>query len=367
MANKFIRYLTGESAQKIGRNFVGGVVKPKGVQANWQHASRVFHDNTFRLAPRHKFLYYVIFEIDKTSHRATLFADRHQQEVGLLVKTADLPKFNFDSVTKNQYNRKKIIYKQINYEPVNITMHDDSAGITNALWAIYYGTYVADRSLPNAAWNSNHYRSASTSLDSFRYGLDNNKTTDMFKSISIYTMSRSRFTGYTLVNPRIKSWSHGNVDYADATGMVESSMSIEYEAVQYDSGEVARNRPKGFATLHYDVTPSPLTVAGGGVSTIAGEGGVLSGLEQIFGDVSKGKAFESPQGFLSTAIKSINTYQNIKGLSKESIRQEGINILNSPQAVRGIANTVGGLVNSVFPKAQSAGSTLLASARKFFT
>jgi len=363
MANKFIRYLTGESATQIGRNFVGGLVRPKGIHANWQHASRLFYDDTFRLAPRHKFLYYVLFEIDNTSHRATLFTQRHQQEVGLLVKTAELPKFNFDSVVKNQYNRKKLIYKQINYDPVNLTLHDDSAGVVNSLWAIYYGTYVADRSLPESAWRANHYRPTGTALDNFRYGLDNDKTVDMFKSISIYTMSRRRFNGYTLVNPRIKSWTHGNLDYGD-NSTVESSMSLEYEAVQYSSGEVAVNRPKGFAALHYDVTPSPLSVAGGGTSTLSGEGGVLNGLESIFGDISKGTAFDSPAGFLSTTIKTINTYQNIKGLSKESIRQEGINILNSPAGVRGIVNSIGGVVNSVFPKSQPTDATTVASSRK---
>lgn len=366
MANKFIRYLTGESASQIGRGIVGGITRPKGIQANWQHASKIFHDDTFRLAPRHKFLYYVLFEIDNTAHRAVAFTQRHSQEVGLLVKTADLPRFNFDSVVKNQYNRKKIIYKQINYEPVNLTMHDDSAGIINALWAIYYGTYIADRSLPESAWKANQYRSAGTSLDGFRYGLDNNKTVDMFKSISIFTMSRRRFNGYTLVNPRIKSWNHGNVDYGDNTTL-ESSMSLEYEAVQYSAGDVAVNRPKGFAALHYDVTPSPLTVAGGGTSTITGEGGLLSGLESIFGDVSKGTPFASPAGFLSTAVTSINTYKNFKGLSKESIRQEGINILNSPAAIRGAVNGVSGVVNTVFPKAQAAGSSVVASAKRFFS
>jgi hypothetical protein len=361
--NKFIRYLTGDN--NFGANLTNGLLKPKGTQANWQHATRLFVDNTFRLAPRHKFLYYALFEIDPLAHNATTFTQRHSQEVGLLVKTADLPKYNFDSVTKNQYNRKKLIYKQINYEPVNITLHDDSAGIVNALWAIYYGAYVADRSLPNSAYSALHYRAAGIgSLDSFRYGLDNDKTVDMFKSISLYTMSRSRFNGYTLVNPRIKSWSHGTADYGDG-GTLESSMSLEYEAVQYSSGEVSFNRPKGFATLHYDTAPSPLSVAGGGVPTLTGEGGVLSGLEQIFGDVSRGTPFESPAGFLSTAVKAVNTYQNIRGLSKESLKQEAINILNSPAATRGIVNTVGGIVGSIFPKNTPSTNTTVASARKF--
>jgi len=362
MANKFIRYLTGDT--RFGANLVNGLIKPKGTQANWQHATRLFVDDTFRLSPRHKFLYYALFEIDPTAHRATMFTERHAQTVGLLLKSADLPKFNFDTTTKNQYNRKKLIYKQINYEPVNITMHDDSAGVINALWAIYYGAYVADRSLPNSAWNDIKYRKTNTSFDNFRYGLDNNKTVDMFKSISLYTMSRRRFTGYTLVNPRIQSWSHGNVDYADG-GTIESSMSVQYEAVQYSSGEVSVNRPKGFATLHYDTAPSPLSVAGGGSATITGEGGVLSGLEQVFGDVSSGSAFESPGGFLSTAIKAVNTYNNFKGLSKEGIKNEAINILNNPATVRGVVNSVGGLVGSVFPKNTPTTDTVVAAAKRF--
>jgi hypothetical protein len=175
----------------------------------------------------------------------------------MLVKTADLPKYSFDSVVKNQYNRKRIIYKNINYEPVNITLHDDNAGIINALWAIYYGYYIADRQVPVSAYNDNKYRPTKTPLDNFRYGMDNNISVGFFKSVSIYTMSRKRFLGYTLINPRIKSWNHGSVDYA-ANETLESTMTLEYEAVKYSAGNVSINNPKGFATLHYDLVPSPL-------------------------------------------------------------------------------------------------------------
>jgi hypothetical protein len=366
MANKFTRYLFGDG--NIFNNVVGGLIKPKGNLANWQHATRIFVDDTFRLAPRHKFLYYVVFEIDNNAHNASAFTAKHSQEVSFLCKAVDLPKFNFDSVTKNQYNRKKLLYKSINYDSINITMHDDNSGISNAMWAIYYGSYIADRSLPAAAaYEDNKYRASGTSKDSFRYGLDNDKGPDFFKSISIYTMSRSRFNGYTLLNPRIKSWSHGNVDYADG-GTIESSMTIDYEAVQYSSGKVATNSPKGFATLHYDTAPSPLSVQGGGVSTLTGEGGVLSGIEQIFGDVSNPNfsIFDNPGSALGTAIKAVNTYKNFKGLSKEGLIGEAVNILNSPAGARGIVSTVGGIVGSVFPKNTPSSDSILASAKKFF-
>lgn len=343
MANKFTRFLSG-----VGE----GLLTPKGQQANWQHATRLFIDDTMRLAPRTRYMFYVRFELNKAAIRAPAFTNNHQEEVGLLVKTAELPKFNFDSVTKNQYNRKKIVYTKINYEPVNLTMHDDNAGIVNALWAIYYGYYIGDRQNPQAAYNENKYRTTKTPIDNFRYGMDNDITEPFFKSVSIYTMSRRRFLGYTLVNPRIKSWSHGQVDYS-AGDFLESQMTLEYEAVRYTAGTVTYNNPKGFANLHYDFVPSPLSVAGGGVANLTGDGGVLDGLEQIFGDIESGATFESFGGFLGTAIKTVNTYKNIQGLSKEGLKREAINILSNPGNIAGAVSTVGGVVGAIFPKSAS--------------
>jgi hypothetical protein len=178
-------------------------------------------------------------------------------------------------------------------------------------------------------------------------------------------MSRQRFNGYTLINPRIKSWSHGNVSYAEGD-TIESSMGVEYESVQYSSGSVSDLKRQGFATLHYDLAPSPLSIQGGGTQTVFGEAGVLGGIESIFGDVSKGTLFDSPQGFLGTAIKTVNTYNNAKSLSKDGIARELGQIISSPAAIGGIVNTIGGIAGSVFPRNVPSGDTVVASARKFF-
>jgi len=356
MANKFTRFLSGVGA---------GVLRPKGIVANFQHATRLFIDDSYRLSPRTKFLFYVQFEIDPSAHRSPAFTAKHSNEVGLLVKSADLPKFSFDTVTKNQYNRKKIVYKQINYDPVNLSFHDDSNGIINSLWSIYYGYYIADRQLPQAAFNANHLRPTKTPLDNFRYGMDNSITTPFFKSISIYTMSRRRFSGYTLINPRIKSWNHGSVDYS-AGDFLESQMTLEYEAVKYTSGNVQQNSPKGFATLHYDNQPSPLSVAGGGTNTLLGQGGVLDGLESIFGDVAGGQTFGSFGGFIGTAIKAVNTYNNAKTLPKDALKREAVNILSNPANTVQIASTVGGVVGALFPKSTNTSDQIQASQRPLF-
>jgi len=354
MANKFTRFLTGQGgSSSVGRflsGVAGGLTNPKGGLADWRHASRLFLDNSYRLTPRTKFLYYVRFEIDKSILSSPIFSNKHADEIGYLIKTTDLPKFKFETVTKNQYNRKKIFYKNFTYEGINMTFHDDSAGVINALWALYMGAYVQDRHNPERAFFKTALRPEGSVVDSYRYGLDRaGRSTDFFTSISIYTMSRRRFLGYTLINPKVTNWGHGSMDYT-ANDFNETSMGIEYESVIYSSGNVSRNNPKGFANLYYDNVPSPLTVAGGGVSTLLGEGGVLDGLEQVFGDVAGGSAFGSVGGFLGTAIKAINTAKNFKSLSKEGLKQEAINILSNPATVRGTINTVGGIVGAAFPK-----------------
>ena len=128
MANKFTRFLKG-----VG----DGLLTPKGVVADWRHATRLFVDNQYRLAPRTKFLFYVRFEIDKTVLSSPTFTNKHADEIGYLIKSTDLPKYKFETVTKNQYNRKKIIYKNFGYEGIQMTFRDDSAGVMNALWAIH--------------------------------------------------------------------------------------------------------------------------------------------------------------------------------------------------------------------------------------
>ena len=241
----------------------------------------------------------------------------------------------------------------INYDTVSIRLHDDSAGVTNALWALYYGYYIADRAMPREAYSKTHIRAKDVEvLNNFRYGMDNNISDPFFKSVSIFTMSRRRFQGYTLVNPRIKSWQHGDVAYGE-NDTVESTMQLEYEAVRYSAGNVTYNTPTGFAELHYDTSPSPLSVAGGGVANLLGTGGVLDGLESVFGDISSGAAFDSPASFLGTAIGAINTYRNLQGLSKDSIKNEAINVLSNPAAIATAVSTVGGVVGAVFPKSNT--------------
>lgn len=272
MANKFQRFLG---------NIATGFLAPKGNMADYQHAARLYTDDTFRLAPKNKFLYYVVFNINPDAMDDISFEDRHMLELNYLVKQADLPKYTIKTETLNQYNRKTNVYTGITYDPVTLTLHDDNNGITNTLWALYYGYYFADRNNavdPEADINPIAYRRNSYSPKDripFRYGLDNNSDEPFFNSIQLFTLSRQRFFSYLLCNPKITKWDHDGVDQSSGNGILENKMTLAYDAVIYNSGAVQEDDPAGFAVLHYDKTPSP----------IVGNELLQNGMAGIFGDL----------------------------------------------------------------------------------
>ena len=85
MSNKFTKYLQG------------GGQNPKGNLADFQHAARLYVDDTFRLAPKTKFLYYVVFNINPDAIAKTTFQNQNRSEINYLVKSADLPKYTLNN------------------------------------------------------------------------------------------------------------------------------------------------------------------------------------------------------------------------------------------------------------------------------
>ena len=283
MANKFQKFL-GSVAM--------GFLDPKGNMADFQHAARLYTDDTFRLAPKNKFLYYVVFNINPNAMSDISFRDKHKLELNYLVKQADLPKYTLKVETLNQYNRKTNIYTGITYEPVNLTLHDDNNGITNLLWSLYYSYYFADRKNirdPDTEINPAAYRRSTyypKERIPFRYGLDNDSDEPFFNSIQLFTLSRQRFFSYMLCNPKITKWDHDTVDQSSNNGVLENKISLAYDAVIYNSGVVDVDDPAGFAVLHYDHIPSP----------IAGADILQNGIAGIFGDLFSLNSFGNAGG-----------------------------------------------------------------------
>jgi hypothetical protein len=339
-------------------NLISGILGPKGNMADWQHASRLFIDGKLKFAPKQKFLFHVYFKLDPIV-RTILpeLADKHNLEIGMLVKSADLPKFRANIETKNKYNRKKNVHTSIAYDEINIAFHDDNYGVTTALLEAYYRYYFADASygrLPGAynkaGAGDNTYKG--TGFNQYKYGLDNDITVPFFQSIEISQLARKSYTTYTIVNPIITSWSHDSVDSADGNSTMQNSISIAYEAVHYSRGSVKAGTdgsPTGFGSQeHYDKQPSPISLLGGGQ---LGIDGIFGAGADLYDYIASGSTFRSP---LEAGLAAFQFIRSVEGLSSEGLREQGFNIVKD--AIGDVAGIdVSGVANSSFPKNNGTG------------
>jgi len=335
---------------------------------DYRHASRLYLDDNYKLLPKQKFLFHVVFEIDDLASNARL--NNHEKlELNMLVKSADLPKFDMNLEEKQQYNKKTYIGTKISYAPITITFHDDHADTVNAFWKAYYEYNISDSLTANPTVVG--YNTKDNMYDAnpnvTQYGMDNiqARKIPMLKSIQIFTLHKQRFTSFTLVNPVIGSWSHDNLDQADGQGIMENNMQIFYETVLYGAGIVNKNDIPGFATIHYDLEPSPLSVLGGGTTSIFGPGGIVNGIGSVIRDIQTGNFG------IGTILKGINTYNNAKKIkAKDAVKEElkGIvkeGVLNVGKSAGTITNPVGNFsIGNAAVTAVAAG-TVLATAKGY--
>jgi hypothetical protein len=343
-------------------NFLQGFQDGLPGMKDYRHASRLYIDNNHKLMPKQKFLFHVVFNTDETLFYGG-FNPNERYELNMLVKACDLPKYNMSMEEKIQYNKKMYAATRIAYEPVNITFHDDHADTVNAFWKKYYEYHVADSvgmndDLSISNTKDDYYDGIKTRTTT-KFGLDTPKERrkPYLKGIEIFVLHKQRFTSMTLVNPVIGSFAHDNLDQADGGGILQNTMQILYETVIYKSGVVNKNNVPGFATIHYDKEPSPLTVLGGGTNSIFGPGGVIDGIGSVIKNVQSGN-------ILGAILSASNTYNNVKKIKKKDVKEElkGIakeGVLEVGKQAGTITNPVGNFTVG----AAVAGAALIASAK----
>ncbi len=301
-------------------NFLQGFQDGLPGMKDYQHASRLYLDDNFRLMPKQKFLFHVVFNTDESMFNGG-FNQSEGYQLNMLVKACEMPKYNLSYEEKVQYNKKMYAATRIAYEPVNITFHDDHADTVNAFWKKYYEYHIADSVNMNT-----DLKISNTKDDYYKFGSDR-KTTKFgmdtpaqtgkpyLRGVEIFVLHKQRFTSMTLVNPVIGSFSHDNLDQADGAGVLQNTMQILYETVIYKSGIIHRNAPLGFATINYDKSPSPLTVLGRGTNSIFGPGGVVDGIGSVIRNVNE-------RNILGAIISASNTYNNAKKIKKSDVKEE---------------------------------------------
>ena len=357
-------------------NLVSGTLNPKGNFGDYRHASRTFNLNQFRLAPKVKFLYHVFFDINDDAINKLLpsWKERHTMESGLLVKQAQLPKFTVNVETLKKYNRTKHIQTSINYDPLSLTFHDDNLGIMAGMLEAYNRYYYVDawgnetsvlqsynKQFPAANVGVGNMQAAKTSYmelgdntyksaehqTSF-HGLNTNPKSPFFNNIQISLMTRHTFTRFTLVNPIIENWDYGDMNYAAGNETNELNCSFKYETVWIDRGSTKAGKginetsPTGFGDLaHYDVTPSPLNIFGGGT---VGIGSTISAIGDMAGMFGAGGGIFGSEGDGGVALFDYKKIDDEFNILKAIIG--GVNIIGNIQKITegGIMEEVGGLI-----------------------
>jgi hypothetical protein len=303
---------------------------------DYTHASKTFVTNAYGYAPKYKFLYHVYFDTNFTQMGSPPGLDPKAHNFGLVVKSAQLPKYTFDTAVLNQYNRKRIVQTKIKYDPIQITFHDDNSNMITNLWNNYYTYYYKDGLQtdivgPNAGSQGEggvnfpdintrtQYNNSIAGYDDWGYiGESKNVSSGIkapfFRAINIYGFNQHNFTLYRLINPMISSFSHDTYDYKETGGVMEHQMTIEYETVQYYTGAIDGKTPSaivtGFGdTSNYDTKLSPISQPGGN-SSILGQGGLVDGVGGFVDALSSGNIL----GAVKIAGNLQNTFKNPAGV-----------------------------------------------------
>jgi hypothetical protein len=369
----------------FGQDFLKGFTATNSLR-DYTHASKTFRTNAYELKPRFKFLFHVQFTLNVEEIQALknskIFGPTQISTLSLAVKTVDLPKYSIDVATLNQYNRKRIVQTKINYEPVNITFHDDGGDNIREMWYQYYSYYYKDPAqqyIPNAPISYGTVGNSTTKTNGFSYNnrdiyeqnrvgsvsdwgyigenfMDGTQTASgkppFFKDIQIIGFDQHKYARYILINPLITNWNHDTYDYSQGNGTMQHSMTIRYETVKYLNGGLGKP-DKNISwpdTAHYDNVPSPLA-RGGSTASVFGQGGLLSTGEGILADLQSG----SVAGLIGAAQKAGATYNTFKGKNLKSIVQsEAVSLGKQaigqfgPNATRSVINKADGWV---FPTA----------------
>jgi hypothetical protein len=358
------------------------------VLRDYRHAARIFVDDQYRLSPKYGFLFYVEFDfnplITNISDQTLQYKGLGQgnvpaRELGMLVKSATLPKFTIDTKTYNAYNRKNIVQNSIKYDPVQISFHDDQSDNVRNFWYDYYSFFFRDPDYADATYNTPHKYASRASFDwgysPRRPSVGANLTGQQaypyqyIQAIRIYSLYQKNFSEYQLVNPTITAFKHG--DHVNGeTSLLSHEMTIQYETVKYLTGYVTKNNVGGFVDLHYDNNPSPLGNYHGGPGKVPNRmGGYadipdqitdLAGISPLYTDAP----FQGPPGVATSGQTSVFGRlfgtgtslsagvggTNAGGFSVPSLGSLTQGITNAAQVQQQIqaqaANIVGGVVSS---------------------
>jgi hypothetical protein len=194
------------------------------------------------------------------------------------IKQIDGPKVNFQYDTLNQYNRKRNVYRRVDYDPVSVRFYDTMNNAALKLFRYLYELNVKDGRNKSEAYggdrllNRNLYDYNSLTdtekFENYNFGIDSSISTSTYpiKSLDLFLIHGGKYNLIRFVHPKIISMDHDVMTYESSQpieiGMQFAYETVIYETLNYDMGE-AKDITIDFDQLLENslaMTPTPTTV-----------------------------------------------------------------------------------------------------------
>lgn len=275
-----------------------------------------FDGSGLRNVPKSKFMFYVKF------HRArSQGGSAWERGVGFAVKSIDRPRVGFKLETLNQYNRKRIVHTDSEFEALAFKFHDTVLEEVQRMFEEYYAFYFND---PLAYSENVTNDIVSQRMDPVSpFGLKAIPYSDgFFSHITVYQIFNRAVSTFECVNPKIQNYNPDEFDYAQHNGISEIVMQVEFEGIRYLgikplTAELATEFGLD-STQFYDITDVSTTPTADFTNTSAGTGLIPSvdNFDQLSGSLSLSPQVGTSNGvFRDFTSDSLNSFNKSTGVA----------------------------------------------------
>jgi len=239
-----VNAMTSLTDNKIN-NIFKGAAKSMGLEDEWNKADRIVQEKNEAKKGSLEHMSVADYIPDSTVFRKLSY------EMSKLVKGYDKPSITFETTEMNEYNRKRIVYKDVKYQDVIVTFYDVKDNpvqqFFNAYLKFICGDFLCkDHNIWEAPIDNNHWQNVEGyktvdgktidptyygNLNSFGLNIDSNFR--LINSISFCEYYMDRLLVYTIENPVVTSikWGEGKMGDFSANDI---QVTFKYEGVTND-------------------------------------------------------------------------------------------------------------------------------------
>lgn len=323
--------------------------------------------------PRPRYTWFVQFYIANDAQGTVINEAHRNGRLLAATKSIGIPDVEFEVEKLRSYNNWRNVPTVAKYKPITMRFHDDAAAHIAQLIKSYRSFY--------------HYGADARSYTQFGGGVGESARPPGLPSMGMKIRSGSRnffdairifdlgtdphsVNVYTLVNPIVSNFEHGDLDYTDGTGLGEVSLTIEYEGYV----DAVKQEVTSFAGVFEQIGEDSSSLldadvlSGLGLGDLEREGffdGFIGQLGENISEVAFEAAVEAAVGLASGDFNSENFKRDYfrkvaKGTPIQDIRNVVRDVRRVDQRIgrgdgkgavegaRRILDTVGGLGRQVY-------------------